>query len=152
LLPAARHRLFAQIDSTRGNARVAHHLQKFAASTADIEHGAAVPEPRQIELDVLLDVLLCPAKTFGKTAVIELRRLERSRRWRWRSRRQLPYPLPNNAQLFVDNALVFAPHLPHFFPEPLLGLEDRTLEGDKVIGVLRPGNIAEVRFHERSAV
>src|SRR5258708_34336494 len=52
----------------------------------------------------------------------------------------------------MNETLVFAPHLPHFFPEPLLGLKDGTLEGDEVIGVLRPGDIAEVRLHESGSV
>src|SRR5438093_1211562 len=77
LLTAARHRFLAQIDSTRGDPAVAHHLQKFSASAADIEHGAAVLEPGQIELEVLPDVLFTSAKTFSEAAVIELRRLGR---------------------------------------------------------------------------
>src|SRR5260221_3965825 len=76
LLTAARHRFFAQVDPARGDACVSHHLQKLSASAADIEHGAAVLEPRQIELDVLPDVLFGSAKTLGETAVIEPRRLK----------------------------------------------------------------------------
>src|SRR6185369_10638314 len=107
LLAAARHRLLAKVDAARSDACVTHHLQKFSASAADIEHGVAALEPGQVELDVLLDVVFGPAKTLGETAVIELRLLRRrrgrdsrSRDWR-RRRSQLPRALPHDPQLFV---------------------------------------------------
>ncbi len=41
LMPAGGDGFLAQIDAARGDAGVAHHLQKFAAAAADIEHVAA---------------------------------------------------------------------------------------------------------------
>src|SRR5947207_1428138 len=80
LLTAARYGFFAQIDAARFDAGVAHHLQKFAAAAADVEHRAAALKSRQIELEILLDVIFRAAKAFGKSAVVERHLRRRLRR------------------------------------------------------------------------
>src|SRR5436309_10620266 len=52
----------------------------------------------------------------------------------------------------MDDALVLAPDLAHFLPEPFLRLDHGTIQSAEIIGVLRAGNLAEVSFHERGAV
>ena len=61
-------RLRAQIDATRGDAGVAHQLQKLAAPAADIQHLAPPGEIGQIELLALLTYSSVPRKRSAKRA------------------------------------------------------------------------------------
>src|SRR5258707_5363326 len=71
LSAAERDGLLAQVDPARLDTGVAHHLEKFAATAAYVEHRRALPKALQIELDVLPDVVLGTAEALSEPRIVE---------------------------------------------------------------------------------
>ncbi len=146
-----------------GNSGLAKDCEHLAAAAAQIEHRRVLAEARGIHALARANVFFGAAKSVGELEPVDVREFRR------RALRHLLHgarerrPLPQQAELGMDHALIIQTHSRQLVPKPPMNLFSLPFRHALVIGVLRAQLlpifgmlcfqlVAETGVHQRDAM